>query len=275
MNTAVTTATTAARPAGHYRFRGLARMEWIKLSSLRSVRWTVLATAVITVGLGMLVLHLAVAHWGQWSRADQRAFDPVSNGFTGLALAQLAAGAIGVLAVTSEYSSGMIRATLAAAPGRVRLAAAKAAVLAAAVLLAGEVLAFVTFFASEAMVRAPVPQATLATPGALRAVAAAGAYLALIAVIGMGAGLIIRHSAAAITTLCVVILLLPALTLPFSMSVQHATQKFLPEVIAENSLTAVKPVPYSLSPWWGLAVLVFYAAAMAGLGTWLLARRDA
>jgi ABC-2 type transport system permease protein len=275
MNTAVTTATTAARPAGHYRFRGLARMEWIKLSSLRSVRWTVLATAVITVGLGMLVLHLAVAHWGQWSRADQRAFDPVSNGFTGLALAQLAAGAIGVLAVTSEYSSGMIRATLAAAPGRVRLAAAKAAVLAAAVLLAGEVLAFVTFFASEAVVRAPVPQATLATPGALRAVAAAGAYLALIAVIGMGAGLIIRHSAAAITTLCVVILLLPALTLPFSMSVQHATQKFLPEVIAENSLTAVKPVPYSLSPWWGLAVLVFYAAAMAGLGTWLLARRDA
>jgi ABC-2 type transport system permease protein len=275
MNTAVTTATTAARPAGHYRFRGLARMEWIKLSSLRSVRWTVLATAVITVGLGMLVLHLAVAHWGQWSRADQRAFDPVSNGFTGLALAQLAAGAIGVLAVTSEYSSGMIRATLAAAPGRVRLAAAKAAVLAAAVLLAGEVLAFVTFFASEAVVRAPVPQATLATPGALRAVAAAGAYLALIAVIGMGAGLIIRHSAAAITTLCVVILLLPALTLPFSMSVQHATQKFLPEVIAENSLTAVKPVPYSLSPWWGLAVLAFYAAAMAGLGTWLLARRDA
>jgi ABC-type transport system involved in multi-copper enzyme maturation permease subunit len=262
-------------PSGHYRFRGIARMEWIKLRSLRSVRWTALATAVITIGLGMLVLHLAVARWGHISRADQRIFDPVSNGFTGLALAQLAAAAIGVLAVTSEYSSGMIRATLAAAPGRARLALAKAAVLAAAVLLIGEVLAFVTFFASEAMLHAPVPRATLATPGALRAVTAAGAYLALIALIGVGAGLIIRHSAAAITTLCVVILLLPALTLPFSASVQHATQKFLPEIIAENSLTAVKPIPYSLTPWMGLAVLMLYAAVVVGAGTWLLARRDA
>ena len=105
--------------------------------------------------------------------------------------------------------------------------------------------------------------------------ALAGAYLALIALIGMGAGLIIRHSAAAITTLCVVILLLPALTLPFSASVQHATQKFLPEIIAENSLTAVKPIPYSLTPWMGLAVLMLYAAVVVGAGTWLLARRDA
>ena len=105
--------------------------------------------------------------------------------------------------------------------------------------------------------------------------ALAGAYLALIALIGMGAGLIIRHSAAAITTLCVVILLLPALTLPFSAFVQHATQKFLPEIIAENSLTAVKPIPYSLTPWMGLAVLMLYAAVVVGAGTWLLARRDA
>ena len=279
MTSAVTAAARpggpGAAPGGHYRFRGLARMEWIKLRSLRSVRWTALATAVITIGLGMLVLHLAVARWGHMSRADQRLFDPVDNGFTGLALAQLAAAAIGVLAVTSEYSSGMIRATLAAAPGRVRLALAKAAVLAAAVLLIGEVLAFVTFFASEAMLHAPVPRATLSTPGALRAVVLAGAYLALIALIGVGAGLIIRHLAAAITTLCVVILLLPALTLPFSASVQHATQKFLPEIIAENSLTAVKPIPYSLTPWMGLAVLMLYAAVVAGAGTWLLARRDA
>jgi ABC-2 type transport system ATP-binding protein len=122
---------------------------------------------------------------------------------------------------------------------------------------------------------APAPRYTLATPGALRAVLLAGAYLAPIALTGMGAGLIIRHSAAAITTLCVVILLLPALTLPFSASVQHATQKFLPEIIAENSLTAVKPVPYSLTPWMGLAVLMLYAAVVVGAGTWLLARRDA
>jgi len=280
--TSATAAAGTARPEGpgaapgaRYRFRGVARMEWVKLHSLRSIRWTALVTAVIMIGLGMLVLHLAVARWGHMSRADQRIFDPVNNGFTGLALAQLAAAAIGVLAVTSEYSSGMIRATLAAAPGRVRLALAKGAVLAAVVLVIGEVLAFVTFFASEAMLHAPVPRATLATPGALRAVLLAGAYLALVALIGLGTGLIIRHSAAAITALCVVILLLPALTLPFSMSVQHATQKFLPEIIAENSLTAVKPIPYSLTPWAGLGMIMLYAAVVVGAGTWLLARRDA
>jgi len=277
MSSAVTAAGAAqpGAPGGHYRFRGLARMEWVKLHSLRSIRWTVLVSAVICVGLGMLVLHLVPGEWAKWTAADRRTFDPVNNGFTGLALAQLAAAAIGVLVVTSEYSSGMIRATLAAAPGRVRLALAKAAVLAAAVLLIGEVLAFVTFFASEAMLHAPVPSATLATPGALRAVLLAGAYLALIALIGLGAGLIIRHSAAAIITVSAVILLLPALTLPFSMSVQHATQKFLPEVIAENSLTAVKPDPYSLTPWMGLVMMMVYAAVVVGAGTWLLARRDA
>ena len=280
MTSAVGTTTTrpggpGGAPSGHYRFRGIARMEWIKLRSLRSVRWTALGTAVIMIGLGMLVLHLAVARWGHMSRADQRIFDPVNNGFTGLALAQLAAAAVGVLAVTSEYSSGMIRATLAAAPGRVRLALAKAAVLAAAVVLIGEVLAFVTFFASEAMLHAPVPRATLATPGALRAVVLAGAYLALIALIGAGLGTLARRSAAAIAVLAGVIFVLPLITLALPETTQHAVQKFLPEVIAENSLTAVKAVPYSLSAWAGLAVLAGYAAVLLGAGAWLTARRDA
>jgi ABC-type transport system involved in multi-copper enzyme maturation permease subunit len=261
-------------PAGGYRLRGVARMEWIKLRSLRSVRWTALSAAVVTVGLGMLVLHLTSARWGHMSAADQRIFDPVNNGFSGLALAQLAAAALGVLTVTSEFSSGMIRATLAAAPGRVRLVAAKAGVLGFAVLLAGEVVAFVTFLASQAMLYGPVPRDTLASPGVVRAVLLGGAYLALIAMIGMGAGLIIRSSAVAITMVCGVILLLPALTLPFSASVQHATQKYLPEIIAENSLTVVRPVPYSLSPWMGLGMLIVYAAVVLGAGTWLLARRD-
>jgi ABC-2 type transport system permease protein len=262
-------------PAGGYRLRGMARMEWIKLHSLRSVRWTALAAAVITVGLGMLVLHVSSARWGRMSPANQRIFDPVNNGFSGLALAQLAVAAIGVLTVTSEFSSGMIRATLAAAPGRVRLVAAKAAVFGLVTLLASEVVSVVSFLASEAMLYGPVPRYTLASPGVPRAVLLAGVYLALIGLIGMGAGLIIRHSAAAISAVCAVILLLPALTLAFGESVQHATQKFLPAIIAENSLTVVRPVPYSLTPWAGLGMLLLYAAVVLGAGTWLLARRDA
>ena len=104
-------------------------------------------------------------------------------------------GIIGVLVMTSEYSSGMIRATLAAVPDRRLLLAAKAAVLGAAALAAGELLSFVTFLAGQAVLTSPAPHATLGQPGVLRAVLLAGAYLCLIGLIGLGIGAIIRHSA--------------------------------------------------------------------------------
>jgi ABC-type transport system involved in multi-copper enzyme maturation permease subunit len=275
MSTESLTRPSAWLPAGHYRFAGLARMEWIKLRSLRSTRWTAAVSAVIMVGLGILVLRFVPSHWDRMSRADRASFDPVNSGFTGLALAQLAAAALGALVVTGEFSSGLIRTTLAAAPGRVRLVAAKALVFTLAALVIGEVLALVTFLAGQAMLHGPAPRDTLASPGAARAVVLAGAYLALIGLIGMGAGLIVRHSAGAIAAAAGVILVLPPITLAFPQGMQHAVQRFLPEIIAENSLTVTKAVPYSLSAWAGLGMLALYAAAVLGAGTWLLARRDA
>ena len=108
----------AGTAAGHYGFRGAARMEWIKLRSLRSTWWTLAVAAVAMVGLSILVLSLASAHWATFSHADKATFDPTETGFTGVAVAQLAMAVLGVLAVTGEYSSGMIRTTFAAAPRR-------------------------------------------------------------------------------------------------------------------------------------------------------------
>jgi ABC-2 type transport system permease protein len=274
-----TPAALAARPTrlpgGHYRFSGVARMEWVKLRSLRSTRWVALILAVAMVGIAILVLRYYPSHWDRMSAKDKASFDPVNDGFAGLALAQLMVGALGAMAMTSEYSSGMIRATLTAAPGRWRLLAAKAAVFAAAALALGEVLAFATFFAGQAVLSSPAPHATLGQPGVLRAVVLAGAYLCLIGLIGMGIGTLVRHSAAAIAVLVGLVMVLPPLLLAFPDSVQHSAQQFLPEIIAENSLTAVHPVPYSLSPWAGLGLLCLYAAALLGAGGWLLARRDA
>jgi ABC-type transport system involved in multi-copper enzyme maturation permease subunit len=262
-------------PAGRYPFSGVARMEWIKLRSLRSTRWTALILAVAMTGIAILVLRYYPSHWARMSAKDKASFDPVNDGYTGLALAQLIVGALGALAVTSEYSSGMIRATLAACPGRWRLLAAKAAVFAAAALLLGEALSFATFLAGQAVLSSPVPHATLGQPGVLRAVLLAGAYLCLIGLIGMGIGTIVRHSAAAIAVLVGVVLVLPPILLAFPTSVQHSAQRYLPELIAENSLTSTHPVVYSLSPWAGLGMLCLYAAALLGAGGWLLARRDA
>ena len=115
-----------------------------------------------------------------------------------------------MLAVTSEFSSGMIRATFAAAPRRPLVLAAKAAIVAAVTLVAGEILAFVAFGVGEAVLKSQFPHAALGQPGVLRAVLMAGAYPALIALIGLGLGAIIRHTAGAISAVVGVLFVLPA-----------------------------------------------------------------
>ena len=184
-------------------------------------------------------------------------------------------GVLGVLVITGEYSSGIIRATFAAAPRRPLVLAAKAAVLGAVTLVAGELLAVAGFLAGQAAVAHGVPHATLSQPGVLRAVLMAGAYLSLTALIGLGLGAIIRHTAGGIAAVVGVLFVLPLLFVPLPESLRHATMKFLPESIAANSLVAVKPVAYNLSPWAGLGMLCLCTAVLLGAGAIVLAKRDA
>jgi energy-coupling factor transporter ATP-binding protein EcfA2 len=148
------------------------------------------------VGVAMLVL--GHEHWTNMSAASRASFDPVNDSYTGLALGQLLFGALGVLAISTEFGSGLIRATFAAVPARPRVLAAKAAVLAAVTLAAGEICAFAAYAAGQVMLKSPAPHATLGQPGVLRAVLMAGAYPALIALTGLGFGALIRHTAGAI-----------------------------------------------------------------------------
>jgi len=160
------------------------------------------------------------------SAADRASFDPTHDCFIGLVLGQLLTGPLGVLAITSEFSSGMIRATFAVVPTRPLVLSAKAAVLGAVTLAAGETVAFAAFFAGQAALKAPAPHATLGQPGVLRAVLTAGAYPALIALIGLGLGALIRHTAGAICALAGVLFVLPLLVV--SPSLQNTSQNFLP-----------------------------------------------
>src|SRR6185437_810353 len=197
MTTATLTRSATRTAGGGYGFRSVARMEWLKLRSVRSTPWILLVFAAGMIGLSVLVL--SHTHWAAMSAADRATFDPVNEGFTGLALGQLVLGVLGVLAITTEFSSGMIRATFAAVPRRPMVLAAKAAVVGAVTLVAGEVLAFGAFAAGELALRSPAPHATLGQPGVLRAVLLAGAYPCLIALIALGLGAIIRNTAAAIS----------------------------------------------------------------------------
>ena len=109
----------------------------------------------------------------------------------------------------------------------------------------------------------------------LRAVLMAGAYPALIALIGLGLGAIIRHTAGAISAVVGVLFVLPLILVPLGTSLQNSVGKFLPMIIAENSITAVKPDVDNLAPGLGFGLLCLYTVAALAVGGWLLTRRDA
>jgi ABC-2 type transport system permease protein len=263
---------TRELPAGRYGLGGVIAMEWIRLRTLRSTWWSAAAVVAAMIGLAVLVQYYVPGHW---SATDQASFDPTENSFAGLAVAELAVAVLGILVAAGEYSSGMIRSTLAAVPRRGRLLAGKAAVTGLAALVLGEVTALAAFLAGQAMLHSPAPHATLGQPGVLRAVALGGLYLPLIALIALGIGTIVRRSAAGIAIMVGLIFVLPLVLLALPAGLANAAERYLPVIIAENSLTAVRAVPQSLSPWAGLAMLVLYAAAALGAGGVLLARRDA
>ncbi|HWG12759.1 MAG TPA: hypothetical protein VG268_05750 [Streptosporangiaceae bacterium] len=214
-------------------------------------------------------------HWAHMSASDKATFDPTNQGFTGLIIGQLAVAVLGVLTITSEFSSGLVRATFAATPRRPLVLVAKAVVFGGAALVAGEVLALISFFAGEAVLHGGAPHVTLADPGVLRAVLMAGAYVCLCGLFGLALGTIIRHSAGAIAAAVVAIFALPLLLLPLPESTRKGVVKFLPEQIAGSGITAVKPEANTLSPWVGLGMLCLYAVVLLAVGAVLLAKRDA
>jgi ABC-2 type transport system permease protein len=271
MSTTTVSQRAASRARGRYGFRTVAQMEWRKLRTVRSTWYIVAVFAAAMISLAML----AAAHenYAQMSATGRASFDPTYDAFLGLVLGQLLLGVLGVLAITTEFSSGLIRATFAAAPRRPLVLAAKAAVLGAVTLAAGEISAFAAFYAGQVMLKAPAPHATLGQPGVLRAAAMAGAYPALIALISLGTGAIIRHTAGAICALVGVVFVLPML-FSLSNSLRHTAQKFLPDTM-RNSLIAVKPVAHLLSPGLTFGLLCGYAMVALAAGAWALARRDA
>lgn len=246
---------------GHYGFADVARMEWVKLRTLRST-WV---TLLISLG-GALGVAITVG-----VNTKSPAEDVTNNILAGVALGLLTIGVLGVLVMTGEYSSGMIRATLAAAPSRPRLLAAKTAVFGAVALAVGETAAFISFFAGRAVLRPGIPVPDLGQPGVLRAVLLAGAGYCLIGLLGLGIGAIIRHSPAAIGILVGGVYVAAQVL----GAVAHSVIPYLPISIVGDSLAAVRPQAHVLSAWAGLGVLALYAAAALLAGGILLTRRDA
>jgi len=244
------------------------RAEWTKLASLRSTRWTLLITAVGTVLVTFLATHGAVHHSKAWCQG----FDPTNEALAGLAVGSLTMGVLGVLAISGEYGTGTIRSSLAAMPRRGVLLTAKIAVVGLSTLALSEVLGFIAFFEGQAVLSGGgAPTASLGQPGVLRTVALSGAFLSLFALLGLGIGTVIRHTAGSIAVFAGVTFLMPLLFNTISPDVA----RFAPEIIFGNSVAAVVQQPSSVSVTIGVVLMLAYCAAALGLGALLLDRRDA
>jgi ABC-2 type transport system permease protein len=281
----VTTSTVApargpARPAARHRarFLDLMRAEWTKIRSVRSTVWTLLIFVVVTVGLTALISWLTKANWTGPKAAprDARAIaDPV--GFilgTGIGLGQLAICVLGVLVITSEYSTGVIRASLLAVPRRIPVLAAKAVVCAALLIVVAEIVSFGSFFAGSAILHSRVP-VSLSGPGVTRAVVGAGLYLTVLGLLALAVGTLIRHTAGAIATIIGIVFVLPILSglLPGSWGAH--INAYLPEQAGTLITHTHQQSSDLLSPWQGFGVLCLWTALLLAIAAYLLNHRDA
>jgi ABC-type transport system involved in multi-copper enzyme maturation permease subunit len=269
-----------ARPAARRRgrFVNLMQAEWTKIRSVRSTVWTLLIFVVVTVGLTALIAWLTEANWNgpRAASRDARAVsDPV--GFilgTGIGIGQLAICVLGVLVITSEYSTGVIRASLLAVPRRIPVLAAKAVVFAALLIVVAEIVSFASFFVGSAILHSRVA-VSLGDSGVARAVTGAGLYLTVLGLLALAIGTLIRHTAGAIATIIGAVFVLPILSglLPGSWGAH--VNAYLPEQAGTLITHTHQQSGDLLSPWQGFGVLCLWTAVLLAVAAYLLNRRDA
>lgn len=248
--------------------------EWVKLRSLRSSYITLAAAFGAMAALGPLFAVSVASRWDLMSAASQARLDGTEISLRGAFLAQLIVGVLGVLVVSGEYSTGMIKASLSAAPTRLPVLWAKVAVFAVVTFGITTVGAFIAFFVSQAFLASTSIDATLSTPGAPRAVVGAGLYVTVVGLLGMALGWILRHTAGALGTLFGMLLVLPLLAEALPDSWYEKVARYLPSNAGQQLLVIVRE-PSMLSPWAGFAVFCLYLVAGVAAAAVLLRRRDA
>jgi len=248
--------------------------DWTKARTVASTRWTLLVAAALGIGVGALISGLAADQYAKNTPGSRTLWDPTSISGGGLALAQLAIGILGVLLMTSEYSTRSIGISLAAVPRRSRLLAAKAVVVVVLTLVVAEIITFIAFFIGQAIISGQAPTASLGQHGVLRALIGCGLYGCLIALFGLALGAILRHAAGSIAVLVAVLYVLPGVFAALPASIEHSVEKYWPTEAGQQVTVVVRTAP-TLSPWAGFGVMfVFTAVVLAGAFS-LLNRRDA
>ena len=251
--------------------------EWTKTRTLPGTGWLLLAAAALTVIVGAVVAATVRCPSGHCAE------DPARISLTGIYLGQAVIAIVAVLAVSGEYSTGMMRVTLTAMPRRVAMLAAKAAVLTGPVLAAGVAAVLGSVLAGRLILPGHgigpahgYPALSLADGPVLRAASGTVLYLGLIALFSLGIATAVRDSAAAIGIVLALLYLFPILSVTAgSAGVRRHLEQFAPMTagLAIQATTGLRSLP--ISPWAGLGVLAVWAATALLVGGLLLRLRDA
>jgi ABC-2 type transport system permease protein len=260
------------RSAGRVTFAGALRSEFTKIRSVRSTYWTLLAMFVVVVGFG------ALASTGAAHGPHGPYFDPTRQSLAGLYIGQLIIGVLGVLVISSEYSTGMIRTTLTTNPHRGVMIAAKGVVFTVVALVTSLVTSFVAFFVGQALMSSDHISTTIGSPNVLRAVIGGALFLTACGVLAFGLGLLIRHTAGGIGAVTGLLFVVTILVNFLPQSWQNHVDKWVP-ALAGGQLWMTGPQPPGntpmFGPWTSFAILCGYAAIAVAAAVIVFLKRDA
>ena len=257
---------------------GLLRAEWTKIRSVRSTVWSLLAFVVVAIGFSTLISSVISHDWNSPGNHPNHArllTDPTAVIFgAGLGLGQLAICVLGVLVISSEYSTGAIRASLLAVPLRLPMLAAKAVVWMVLDLVVSAVTVFATFYITTAILRSHV-SITLSGPGVTRAVIGAILYLTVLGLFALAVGGLIRHTAGALAIVIATVIVVPPLVGLIPGTIANHVHGYLPTVAGQLAAQTSQQSGDVLSGWQGFGVFCAWTAVLVVACGWLLVTRDA
>jgi hypothetical protein len=252
----------------------VALSEWTKLRSLRSTRWSLLAAILLTIGFPALFAAVTSSHWGSMSPGERASRHPLDIALAGVNVSQLAVAVLGVLVITGEYSTGMIRASFSAVPKRLPVLWGKTAVFGLVTFLLMLPSVLIAFYVSQAILsRHHILQTSLSQPGVARSVVGGSVFLVLVGIFALGIGAIVRNTAGGIATFAAIFFVIPPLMNVLPTSWNNAISKYLPSE-AGRQIFSLTHDSTSLSPLWGGLLFAGYCALAIAVAAVLLVRRD-
>jgi ABC-2 type transport system permease protein len=267
-----------AGPGPRAPWTGLLLAEWTKIRSVRSTVWSLLSFMVVAIGVCTLIAFVIANQWNKVGPHPEHATilaDPTGAIYgAGFDLGQLALAVLGVIVITSEYSSGAIRSSLLAVPNRISMLVAKVVVFGVLVFIISAITVFAVFFIATTIYH-PDFVVTLGQPGVLRATIGGIIYLTVLGLFSMAIGGLIRHTAGAVATVIGLILVVPIVVSLIPGTIAAHVNAYLPtnagHLIAQTSQQSSD----LLSPWQGFGVFCLWTAVLLIACGWLLKQRDA